>query len=119
MDSTFLLDLLKKEEGYYSALLALAREESIVIGASSSLEEIASLVRKKQLLLSCVKEVTAASSPMKLQWKAKKGLFPHSENIEKTLEHLRLLLEELIEVDNCNREAVKKIGGKSEQHRSC
>ena len=63
-----LSQLLRKECGYYKAILEITRLENEKLEHGHPLSEIRPLLEKKKILLSCINEIDSALSPLKKYW---------------------------------------------------
>ncbi|SCA58955.1 Uncharacterized protein AB751O23_BK_00030 [Chlamydiales bacterium SCGC AB-751-O23] len=107
---SFLLKILKKKEGYYKAILELAEEEHSKLERRRPIPEIVSLMKKKQILLSCIEECDEEILPLKEEWgKSKKAQAPFAKEIQEELGVLDLLIREILGLDDINRKLFEEI----------
>lgn len=99
-----LLSILKKKEGYYKAILELAEEEHSKLKRNRPIPEVVSLMKKKQILLSCIEECDEAIKPLKEEWGRNKNSATLLANeIKDQLGTLDLLIREILGLDDSNR----------------
>lgn len=95
-----LYQLLKKEHGYYKAILEIAQEENETLKTHQSITELKPLLKKKKILLACINEIEAAMAPLKKYWQSKTNRSDEpSEKIKLELNSLNQLLKEILQLD--------------------
>lgn len=100
--------LLKKQAGYYEAILDLAEEEFIKLNHCRSTPELLPLMKRKQVLLSCIEEIDRALVPIKKHWQAhKQEQCPGNARVQEELCRLEKLLARIIEIDTKNQALLK------------
>jgi hypothetical protein len=95
-----LYHLLKKEHGYYKAIMEISQQEYANLESRQPFTQIAPLLKKKKILLTCISEIDAALAPLKKYWQSKKDRSdPYSEKIKIELDALNKLLKEILQMD--------------------
>ncbi len=95
-----LYQLLKKEYGYYKAILEIGKEEHEKLNSNQPLNELRPLIKKKKILLSCINEIEAAMNPLKKYWQGKEDRTDEvSQKIRLELDVLNTLLKEILQLD--------------------
>lgn len=95
-----LYQLLKKERGYYKAILEIAQEENETLKSHQSITELKPLLKKKKILLTCINEIEVAMAPLKKYWQTKANRSDEpSEKIKVELHALNQLLKEILQLD--------------------
>lgn len=114
-----LLQLLKKEQGFYRAILDLTRQESEMFRKRQDMESLSPLLKKKQALLSCIAEIETALTPLKKYWQAKKkGDDPQTHAIQKELDTLKDILRDVLTLDQANQRQMKEYIEKLKERRA-
>ena len=109
--------LLKKECGYYRAILDITEEENDKFNARRPLPEITPLMKKKKILLSCIREIDSALSPLKTYWRQQNTHDgPFAAKVQRELTLLEKLLHEILELDDANNRMLKDLLSKIKQH---
>ena len=99
-----LYHLLKKQKGYYAAILDLTEQEERALFKKTPLQEVFPLVKKKGILMTCVEEINLALTPIKKRWMEKKDpANPFTAKVEETLENLNKELKKILEMDQMNQ----------------
>lgn len=95
-----LFHLLKKEHGYYKAIMEITRQEHEQLENCQSIVDIKPLLKKKKILLSCISEIETALAPLKRYWQTKTDRSDYfSIQIKRELDDLNKLLKEILQVD--------------------
>ncbi len=100
--------LLKKELGYYQAILEITKQEHELFQAGK-IKSAMMLVKQKNILLSCVDDIEKALPPLKKWWREredKANLDAYA--IQDLLDTLDSTLKELLEWDEKNQELMKE-----------
>lgn len=104
-----LYELLLKEQGYYSSILEVTRQENEKLGSQKPLSEINPLLKKKKIFLSCIAEIETALTPLKKYWQNKKDRTdPESQKIKNALANLDRLLKEILELDLISQQILER-----------
>jgi hypothetical protein len=104
-----LLKLLKKENGYYRVILELTKNEKEKLLKQRPFQEFHQLLKKKNIIFSCIEEIELELTPIKEYWKEYKTFKTSlSAEIEVILRKLEILLKEILEVDQENQGLLKK-----------
>lgn len=95
-----LLQLLRKEHGYYKAIEDIASDENEKLNTNQPISELRPLLKKKKILLSCIAEVEGAMAPLKKFWQSKSD---HTDDvsirIKAELDALGKLLKNILQLD--------------------
>lgn len=95
-----LLQLLRKEYGYYKAIEDIASDENEKLNTNQPISELRPLLKKKKILLSCIAEVEGAMAPLKKYWQSKSD---HTDSIslriKAELDSLGKLLKNILQLD--------------------
>lgn len=95
-----LYHLLKKEHGYYKAIMEITKQEHEKLGNNQSIVEIKPLLKKKKILLTCISEIETALAPLKKYWQTKTDRSDYfSRQIKLELDDLNKLLKEILQID--------------------
>lgn len=95
-----LFQLLRKEYGYYKAILEITKEEYDRLISTPPLFEIKALLKKKKEFMSKITEVETSLAPLKKYWQEKRERSDFvSEQIKQELNQLHLLLQEILRLD--------------------
>ena len=103
-----LSQLLKKERNYYKGILDLTLEEQEKLMQFRPLEEIVSLTRKRKILFSCIEEIHATLSPLKMEWETHHQAASRSCSIEQELLELQALIKLILDKDKENQHLFKQ-----------
>jgi hypothetical protein len=104
-----LYQLLKKEHGYYKAILEIAIEEDNKLKNQDAIRELKPLLKKKKLLLACISEIEAAMAPLKKYWQTKTNRDDEpSEKIKSELSALNLVLKEILQLDLSSQKTMEQ-----------
>jgi hypothetical protein len=104
-----LYQLLKKEHGYYKAILEIAIEENNKLKNQDGISELKPLLKKKKLLLACISEIEAAMAPLKKYWQSKTNREDEpSEKIKSELSALNLVLKEILQLDLSSQKSMEQ-----------
>ena len=105
-----LLKLLRKENGYYRVILELTKSEKEKLIKQRPFKEFHQLLKKKNIIFSCVEEIELELTPIKEYWKEYKRLKTSlSGEIEIILSKLEMLLKEILEMDKNKIQDVRDI----------
>jgi hypothetical protein len=100
--------LLKKEQGYYDAILELTESESEILSNKKAPTALTSVIKKKNVLFSCIDEIESAINPLKKLWKSKsKETDPHYLLVKRELHSLDKLLQKIIQMDQSNQKLMR------------
>ncbi len=103
-----LCQLLKKEHGYYNAILEITRIEHEKLSSNQPLQEIRSLLKKKKIFLDCINEIESALAPLKKYWQTKtERTDSASEQIKEVLVSLDTVLKEILQLDLISQKSVE------------
>lgn len=103
-----LYHLLKKEHGYYKAILNLTHNEHEKLITNQNPNQIHPILKKKKVLLSCIRDIEAAIGPLKNFWENKSDRSAFSSiKISDELSALNLLLKEILQLDLVNQKLLK------------
>lgn len=106
-EAIFLL-LLKKEVGYYKAILDLTKQEGEVISHKRPLSDLQSIIKKKQVLFSCVEEIESALQPIHRSWQNKKEhADSDSKKVKLQISDLQKLIQQILELDQANQKRLR------------
>lgn len=95
-----LLQLLKKEHGYYKSIQDIATKENEILNTNQPISDLRSLLKKKKILLSCISEIEVAMAPLKKYWQGKSDHSDHtSQGIREELNSLGKLLKNILQLD--------------------
>jgi hypothetical protein len=104
-----LYKLLKKEIGYYKAILELTEQENGALTRERPIREITTLMKKRKVLLNCVDEIDQALRPVKNLWvKNKDPNSPFAPKVEEKLVQLSETIGEILSLDNENQQLLKQ-----------
>ncbi|MBB64458.1 MAG: hypothetical protein CMO81_05295 [Waddliaceae bacterium] len=104
-----LFRLLKKEAQYYNAILDLVKEEAFKLGNESTCNEVLPLIKKREILFSCIQEIEKALTPLKNDWKKdSNSLDPFTTQVKQQLLENDLILEQILKQDQENQKSMKK-----------
>lgn len=96
--------LLAKEVAYYKGILELTEQENHLLKKNPTPSALASLGKKKQILLSCVEEIDIALTPIKRHWDKKSDKDdPDSKAVQAELETLNTLVQSILALDQENQ----------------
>lgn len=100
--------LLKKEYGYYKAILEITHDEHEKLTSGLTTGSMQPLLKKKKILLSCIHEIEAAMLPLKKYWQTKVSRSdPVSIQIQEELISLNKLLKEILQLDLVNQKLLE------------
>lgn len=103
-----LYHLLKKEHGYYKAIMEITRQETERLESEQPIAEIKSLLKKKKILLACINEIETALTPLKKYWQGKPTRDDFfSVQIKEELNLLNKLLKEILQLDLASQRAME------------
>lgn len=103
-----LYHLLKKEHGYYKAIMEITRQETERLESEEPIAEIKSLLKKKKILLACINEIETALNPLKKYWQSKPTRDDFfSVQIKEELNLLNKLLKEILQLDLLSQKALE------------
>jgi hypothetical protein len=103
-----LYELLKKQIGYYRAIYEMEKEQKDRFNQTQSLNDIKSLITKKQILYGCVAEISKAMEPLNRYWKEKKERSNESsKKVIRELGELQILLQKIKQLDVQNQTNIK------------
>jgi len=106
-----LLRLLQKEQGYYEAILEITQQENRKFLNDRPFNEITPLLKKKQILLTCINDIETALKPIKEWWNNHKhdDNDPKTSEIKKQLHTVETTVQELLSLDKVNQQMCQKI----------
>ena len=103
-----LYHLLKKERGYYDAILEQLELERGILDNKGSISALTTLNRKKQLLFTCIEEIEAAIHPLKKLWHSESNQKDlHFQRVKEELEALDILLKKILQEDQANQKQMR------------
>lgn len=96
--------LLKKQHGYYQAVLEITEKEALQLQGKGSVAELTPLMKQKKILMQCIQEIDLALSPLKKHWKEKSDRSsPIDEEVKVELAKLNTVIKEILRVDEENQ----------------
>jgi len=96
--------LLKKECGYYRAILELTRNENDKFKRNRPIAELTHIMKKKKILLNCIAEIESALRPLKKHWdQHKDDSNPHAQEVQEQLSALQGIVKEILGLDQENQ----------------
>lgn len=105
-----LYHLLKKEHGYYKAIMEITRQEHQLFEHAQSIVDIKPLLKKKKILLACINEIETALTPLKKYWQSKAERTDYfSGQIKRELEDLNKLLKEILQIDLLSQKSLENL----------
>lgn len=104
------IQLLDKEFGYYEAILDITEQENGKFQRERPLSEIQPLMKKKQIFIACIDEISRELRPLKQEWKEDKSRYPLplKELIEEHLKNFDALLKTILDLDKANNRMLEK-----------
>ena len=106
-----LLLLLKKEIGYYEAVLDLTTQENEIFLFGLSVKNIPKLLKEKNILLSCIEEIEEVLQPIKKNWslesKQEKANLRLTKDIKEQFTILKKVMKKILDLDLKNQENMK------------
>ena len=101
--------LLAKENQYYLAILDLVREEAEEYKNQENMQRILPLVKKRQILFSCIHEIEKALTPLKEHWKETPNLEdPYTEKVRAQLLENDQILSQILDLDQDNQQSMER-----------
>ena len=102
--------LLQKQEGYYRVILEIVKAENDCLVNGLKILEIKKLVKKRNILMSCIQEVENVLLPHKQKWKDIKNpsVCSHAKEVSNQLSNLSKLIKEILLTDTSNQRLMKR-----------
>jgi hypothetical protein len=100
--------LLKKQCGYYNAILELTRLENDKFVCSRPLNEITPLMKQKKVLLTCIEEVEAVINQLNKSSEPNQEKESPSLAVKEQLLALDVLLKEILSLDEANQKLLQR-----------
>jgi hypothetical protein len=116
-NNQILLELLRKEQGYYLSILEIAKEESKKVSMNEPFKEIKPLLNKKKILLTCIGEIEKKLTPLKKYWQGKTDRSDVlSKQIKDQLDALNEILKEILRLDSISQKTLEAYYSNLQKH---
>ena len=107
-DDEVLYHLLEKELTYYRVILNLTQIEHEKLKSNHAPHEMGPLLKRKKVLLSCIKDIEKTLVPLKKFWRNKASQNSKTTKINELLTNLCNILDEILQLDLVNQKILKE-----------